>query len=81
MAYWEQGSEARIFTTRGQYLFALDPKTGRPIPGFGDAGKVDLNVGLGPLMTSFRWSGVPLVARDVVVIGSSMLEQDSARAR
>jgi quinoprotein glucose dehydrogenase len=30
-------------------------------------------------MKAFRWSGVPLVVRDVVVIGSSMLEQDSAR--
>ena len=37
--------------------------------------------GLGPLMKSFRWSGVPLIARDVVVIGSSMLEQDSARTK
>ena len=79
VAYWRQGQDERIYTTRAQYLFALDAKTGRPVAGFGDAGKVDLNVGLGPLMKAFRWSGVPLIARDVVVIGSSMLEQDSAR--
>jgi quinoprotein glucose dehydrogenase len=81
VAYWSQGSEARIFSTRGQYLFALDAKNGQPYSDFGDGGKVDLNVGLGPLMKSFHWSGVPLVARDVVVIGASMLEQDSARAK
>ena len=81
VAYWSQGAEARIFSTRAQYLFALDAKTGEPIADFGDGGKVDLNVGLGPLMKSFRWSGVPLVARDVIVIGSSMLEQDSARTK
>ena len=79
VAYWRQGSDERIYTTRAQYLFALNAKTGQPIAGFGDGGKVDLNVGLGPLMKAFRWSGVPLIARDVVVIGSSMLEQDSAR--
>ena len=79
VAYWRQGADERIYTTRAQYLFALNAKTGQPIAGFGDAGKVDLNVGLGPLMKAFRWSGVPLIARDVVVIGSSMLEQDSAR--
>ena len=79
VAYWGQGAEARILTTRAQYLFALNPRTGQPIADFGDGGKVDLNVGLGPLMKAFRWSGVPLVARDVIVIGSSMLEQDSAR--
>ncbi|MEO8259430.1 MAG: pyrroloquinoline quinone-dependent dehydrogenase [Acidobacteriota bacterium] len=85
VAYWSPGGpaspDARIFTTRAQFLFALDPKSGAPLAGFGDGGKVDLNVGLGPLMRSFRWSGVPLVVRDVVVIGSSMLEQDSARTR
>jgi quinoprotein glucose dehydrogenase len=81
VAYWSQGSDARIFSTRAQYLFALDAKTGEPIADFGDGGKVDLNVGLGPLMKSYRWSGVPLVVRDVVVIGSSMLEQDSARTK
>ena len=59
VAYWRQGSDARIYTTRAQYLFALDAKTGQPIAGFGDGGKVDLNVGLGPLMKAFRWSGVP----------------------
>jgi quinoprotein glucose dehydrogenase len=81
VAYTNQGGQARIFSTRAQYLFALDARTGDPIADFGDNGKVDLNVGLGPLMKSFRWSGVPLVARDVVVIGSSMLEQDSARTK
>jgi quinoprotein glucose dehydrogenase len=81
VAYWSQGADARIFTTRAQYLFALDAKNGEPIADFGDGGKVDLNVGLGPLMRSFRWSGVPLIAKDVIVIGSSMLEQDSARTK
>jgi quinoprotein glucose dehydrogenase len=81
VAYWGQGSEGRIFSTRAQYLFALDAKTGEPIADFGEGGKVDLNLGLGPLMKSFHWSGVPLVVRDVVVIGSSMLEQDSARTK
>src|SRR5262245_28940429 len=81
VAYWSQGADARIFTTRAQYLFALDARTGEPIASFGDGGKVDLNVGLGPLMRSFRWSGVPLITKDVIVIGSSMLEQDSARAK
>ena len=78
VAYWAQGSEARILTVRQQYLFALDPKNGEPYKDFGEDGKVDLRVGLGPLATSYRWSGVPLVVRDVVVIGASMLEQDSA---
>lgn len=42
---------------------------------------MDLKAGLGPLATSYRWAGVPLVVRDVVVVGASMLEQDSAPAK
>jgi quinoprotein glucose dehydrogenase len=78
VAYWSEGLEARILTIRQQYLFALNPRTGEPYSDFGDHGKVDLKAGLGPLATSYRWSGVPLVVRDVVVVGASMLEQDSA---
>ena len=78
VAYWSQGSERRVFSTRQEYLFALDPRNGEPYKDFGDGGKVDLRVGLGPLATSFRWGGVPLVIRDVVIVGSTMLEQDSA---
>jgi quinoprotein glucose dehydrogenase len=78
VAYWSEGAEARILTVRQQFLFALNPKTGEAYSDFGDGGKVDLKAGLGPLATSYRWSGVPLVVRDVVVVGASMLEQDSA---
>jgi quinoprotein glucose dehydrogenase len=81
VAYWSQGTEARILTIRQQYLFALNPKTGEPYNDFGDSGKVDLKPGLGPLATAYRWGGVPLVVRDIVVVGASMLEQDSAPAK
>ena len=74
VAYWREGSEARLLTVRQQYLFALNPKTGAAYENFGDGGKVDLSV------TGYRYhsASVPLVAGDVVVVGSSMLEQDSA---
>lgn len=64
-------SMLRVAWRRGQAdpaLFALDANNGEPIADFGDGGKVDLNVGLGPLMKSYRWSGVPLISRDVIVI-------------
>jgi len=78
VALWREGSEQRILTHRNQYLYALNPKTGEAYRDFGDAGRVDLNVGLGPLMKAYRWTSAPLVVRDVVVMGSSMAEQDSA---
>jgi glucose dehydrogenase len=74
VAYWGDGNDARILTVRQQHLFALNPRTGEPIASFGDNGKVDLST------TEFRykWAGVPVVAGNVVIVGESMLEQDSS---
>ena len=78
VAFWGQGADARIITHRNQRLYALNPKTGEPIATFGNGGSVDLNEGLGPLSKGYFWNAVPLVARDVIVMGSSMVDQDSA---
>jgi len=74
LATWRGGQDRRILTVRGDYLFALDAKTGKAFPEFGDNGKVDLRQGLNPPMTQFRWAGVPLVVKDVVVIGAPGLD-------
>jgi glucose dehydrogenase len=74
VAYWRAGDEARLLTVRQQHLFALDPKTGEPFRDFGDGGKVDLSTS----DFRYKWAGVPFVIGDLVLIGSSMLEQDSA---
>ena len=47
VAYWGSGSERRIFFSAGRRLYALDARTGTPIPTFGDSGWVDLGAGLG----------------------------------
>jgi glucose dehydrogenase len=74
VAYWGRGADARILTVRQQHLFALDPRTGEPIQSFGDGGKVELST---PEFR-YKWAGGPVVAGDVVIVGASMLEQDSA---
>jgi quinoprotein glucose dehydrogenase len=47
VAYWADGPDRRVFFTAGTRLYALDAATGRPIPGFGTQGWVDLGAGLG----------------------------------
>ena len=81
VAYWGEGADARILSYTGQYLYALNPKTGEPIPGFGTGGRVDLTVGLPPTQRAYTWGSTPLVVRDVVIMGSAMAEQDSASQR
>ena len=78
VAYWGEGAEARIITFRNRYLTALNPKTGEPIASFGTNGVVDLGADVGPRSSGYRWNSVPLIARDVIVMGSAMVDQDSA---
>ena len=78
VAFWGEGADARVITFRNRYLYALNPKTGEPIASFGRNGVVDLGVDVGPRSTGYRWNSVPLIARDVIVMGSAMVDQDSA---
>src|SRR6266571_1574288 len=73
-AYWSGGGDERILVQRGQYLYALSARTGKAYSDFGNGGRVDLKVGLGPLMTAYNWTGAPMVIRDVVIVGASMTD-------
>ena len=46
VTYWKGPDDERIFMPAGGDLYALDAKTGRPIPSFGEGGKIDLRKGL-----------------------------------
>jgi len=71
VAYWSEGNEKRLFVQRGTFLYALNPENGKTFDDFGVDGRVDLQ--LFPVeFERFRWGGVPMVVRDVVVIGQAM---------
>jgi quinoprotein glucose dehydrogenase len=42
MSYWTDGKESRLFAYIMNYLYALDPATGKPIPSFGEGGRLDM---------------------------------------
>ena len=82
VAYWRDGADERIVMLTGHaFMIALDAKTGRPLEGFGTKGRVDLTEGLGRPVPS-RWlyghTSPPVIVRDVVVVGSSVLGFPSA---
>lgn len=71
VAYWSEGDEQRLFVQRGTFLYALNPEDGKTFDDFGVDGRVDLQ--LFPVeFERFRWGGVPMVVRNVVVIGQAM---------
>jgi len=69
VAYWTDGSDARVIAIAGRSLFALDAKAGTPIAAFGQNGRVDLTAGYRRPATSFQWTSVPLVVNDRIVVG------------
>jgi quinoprotein glucose dehydrogenase len=78
VAWWGEGDEGRIFTYVNDWLYALNPATGQPISSFGTGGRINLTSLMGPSAGVWRWNSAPLVVRDVVVMGSAMVDQDSA---
>lgn len=79
IAYWTDGTVERIFSIRGESLVALDLRTGRPVPTWGDGGRVNLKRGLGPLATTYLSRGGPHVCGDVVMAGGFMLDTPTRR--
>jgi quinoprotein glucose dehydrogenase len=75
VSYWANGNDRRILVgTADGYLICLNAKTGKPIPAFGQNGRIDLTEGLGRPVDR-RYYGVsspPMIVRDVVVIGSKV---------
>jgi glucose dehydrogenase len=42
MSYWSDGKEKRLFAYIMNFLYALDPESGKPIESFGEGGRLDL---------------------------------------
>jgi quinoprotein glucose dehydrogenase len=75
VAYWADGDDRRIlFGTGDGYLICLNAQTGKPIPTFGEQGRIDLTQGLGRAVDRHLYgvSSPPVICRDVVVMGSKV---------
>ena len=70
VAYWQSGNDVRILVQHTQHLLALDAKTGKPIPTFGDNGHVNVSADIGGGFV-YTWSGAPFVIGDVVILGGT----------
>jgi len=68
--YWSSNGEARIVVVRGDYLYALDAKTGAVIPSFGDKGRLSLRRET-PDNSKFSALNGPIVVGDVIVVSGN----------
>jgi quinoprotein glucose dehydrogenase len=77
VAYWRNGDDERIvILTAFAQMIALDAKTGKPIPTFGNDGRLDLAQGLRRPVDRdyYTMSSPPVIVRGVIVAGSSVMD-------
>ncbi len=80
VSYWTDGHKSRIFVGFRSYLFALDAATGKPIPSFGENGRIDLRKGLrgNYLEQSVGLTTPGSVYKDLIIVGGSNPETHPA---
>jgi len=71
LAYWSNNGDKRILVGVMNFLYALDAKTGKPIPSFGTDGRVDLqeNLGREPRSQSIALTSPGVVYKDLIIVG------------
>ncbi|MBX2952248.1 MAG: PQQ-binding-like beta-propeller repeat protein [Leadbetterella sp.] len=72
VTYWESKGDKRILYSSGNYLMAIDAKTGKIIPSFGTNGRVNLNEGMrdDPEKISVTLSSPGRIYKDLIIIGA-----------
>jgi len=72
LAYWADDRDKRILVGVMNFLYALDAVTGKPIPGFGIQGRIDLRENLGrepATAQSIVLSSPGIVYKELVIVG------------
>jgi quinoprotein glucose dehydrogenase len=72
LAYWADGKDKRIFVGVMNFVYALDPASGKPITTFGNAGRIDLRENLGREPASAQsvdLTSPGIVYKDLVIFG------------
>ena len=77
LMYWERGAERRLYFAARHWLYALDARTGTPLPGFGRDGRVDLREGFrgrDPRTLSVGVNTPGVFYGDLLILGSIVPE-------
>jgi quinoprotein glucose dehydrogenase len=71
LTYWSDGKESRLFAGVMNFLYALDPATGKPIEGFGENGRIDLRKGLRGdyRLQSIALTSPGIIYKDMIIVG------------
>src|SRR5579871_3637973 len=73
LAFWTDGKEKRLLADVMNFVYALDPETGRPFPGFGKDGRIDLRENLrgdDPAKQSIYLTSPGIIYKDMLIVGA-----------
>ena len=77
LMYWSDGrDDKRVYAAVTRYVYALDVRTGKPVPTFGDNGRIDLHKDLGrdPERQSVVLTSPGVVHKDLLIVGGRVSE-------
>jgi quinoprotein glucose dehydrogenase len=76
LMYWAMGDDHRVFAGIDRYVYALDARTGQPVPTFGVQGRIDLHQGLDrdPSLQSVRLTTPGVIYKDLLIVGGRVGE-------
>jgi len=79
-SWWSDGKQSRLLVTASNFVYSLDPATGKPDPAFGDNGRINLNDNLrGPADQNYvRMGGPVVVYKDLFFTCGEVGEQTPA---
>ena len=74
VATWQSGNHRRVFINARWKLVALDARTGKPVPTFGQAGEVNLTQKLRRPVDTLHYTNTspPVVYGNVVIVGNGV---------
>ena len=80
LTWWSDRRETRLFAGIANFLYALDPRDGKPIPSFGENGRIDLRK---HLRGDYREQSIALttpgiIYKDLIIVGGRMPETHPA---
>ncbi len=82
VTFWTDGKESTVFFGRGPFMYALNAKTGRPRPEFGQKGRIDLLENLDrEIDRAFLNASSPAITyKDLLIVGSQLGEGSGVQA-
>jgi quinoprotein glucose dehydrogenase len=71
ISYWSHGNDKRLLVGVMNFVYALDPVTGKVISTFGRNGRIDLREDLGrdPLLQSIALTSPGVIYKDLLIVG------------